>query len=208
MKSRAITLAALGLLIITTSSLYAKEAKTVDLAQQSVNPIVKIETSKGNIFVTLDANGPRKTTENFLSNVNEGFYSDTIFHRVIKGFMIQGGGLTAEMEQKISTHDPIKNEGKQCDKNTIGSIAMARTSDPDSATTQFFINTHDNNFLNYTDSSGNAWGYCAFGQVIKGMDVVEKIEGVSTTTSGYYADVPVDPVVIKKITIVKSTRQA
>lgn len=164
------------------------------------NPSVLIETTSGDILLELFADKAPRTVENFLSYVKEGFYANTIFHRVIKDFIIQGGGLTMRMEQK-PTHAPIANEADNGLANTRGTVAMARTSDPHSATAQFFINTVDNNFLNFSSPTGQGWGYCVFGQVADGMDVVDKIAKEKTTTLGTYDDVPVSAVLITNISL-------
>ena len=161
----------------------------------SENPVVLLETTSGDILVELYPDKAPETVANFLKYVDNGFYNNTIFHRVIPGFMIQGGGLTARMQQK-DTSAPIKNEADNGLKNDRGTIAMARTMDPHSATAQFFINLVDNDFLNFQAPSGNGWGYCVFGRVTEGMDVVDKIAKVKTTTVGMYQDVPSDLVVI------------
>lgn len=161
----------------------------------SENPVVLLETTSGDILVELYPDKAPETAANFLKYVDNGFYNNTIFHRVIPGFMIQGGGLTARMQQK-DTEAPIKNEADNGLKNDRGTIAMARTMDPHSATAQFFINLVDNDFLNFQAPSGNGWGYCVFGKVTEGMDVVDKIAKVKTTTVGMYQDVPSDLVVI------------
>ncbi len=161
----------------------------------SENPVVLLETTSGDILVELYPDKAPETVANFLKYVYDGFYNNTIFHRVIPGFMIQGGGLTARMQQK-DTASPIKNEADNGLKNDRGTIAMARTMDPHSATAQFFINLVDNDFLNFQAPSGNGWGYCVFGRVTEGMDVVDKIARVKTTTVGAYQDVPSDLVVI------------
>ena len=161
----------------------------------SENPVVLLETTSGDILVELYPDKAPETVANFLKYVDDGFYNNTIFHRVIPGFMIQGGGLTARMQQK-DTSAPIKNEADNDLKNDRGTIAMARTMDPHSATAQFFINLVDNDFLNFQAPSGNGWGYCVFGRVTEGMDVVDKIAKVKTTTVGMYQDVPSDLVVI------------
>ena len=147
----------------------------------SENPVVLLETTSGDILVELYPDKAPETVANFLKYVDNGFYNNTIFHRVIPGFMIQGGGLTARMQQK-DTEAPIKNEADNGLKNDRGTIAMARTMDPHSATAQFFINLVDNDFLNFQAPSGNGWGYCVFGKVTEGMDVVDKIAKVKTTT--------------------------
>ena len=157
----------------------------------SENPVVLLETTSGDILVELYPDKAPETVANFLKYVDDGFYNNTIFHRVIPGFMIQGGGLTARMQQK-DTSAPIKNEADNGLKNDRGTIAMARTMDPHSATAQFFINLVDNDFLNFQAPSGNGWGYCVFGRVTEGMDVVDKIAKVKTTTVGMYQDVPSD----------------
>ena len=160
-------------------------------------PKVLLETSMGNIKLELFEKDTPLTVENFLRYVDDGHYDNTIFHRVIPGFMIQGGGFTPDMEQKL-TWDSIKNEAKDAGSNTRGTIAMARTMIVDSATCQFFINTVDNDFLNYKNDSPQGYGYCVFGHVIEGMDVVDKIEKVRTTSRGGHQDVPVKPVIILK----------
>jgi peptidyl-prolyl cis-trans isomerase B (cyclophilin B) len=162
--------------------------------------MVTLKTNFGDITLELFEDKAPKTVENFLAYVKEGFYDDTIFHRVIDGFMIQGGGFTADMDQK-DTKDTIENEANNGVANEIGTIAMARTNDPHSATAQFFINVGNNSFLNHTSESVNGWGYCAFGKVTDGMDVVEKIKSVKTGSSGYHQDVPAEPVIIEKAVI-------
>lgn len=157
---------------------------------------VRIETSKGAIVVELDPKAAPRTTANFLTYVDKGFYDNTIFHRVIRGFMIQGGGFTADMRQKPGQAS-IQNEADNGLKNKIGTIAMARTSDPHSATAQFFINTADNAFLNHKSKTPQEWGYCVFGKVIEGLEVVRAIEALPTTNQGVHQNVPVEPVVIK-----------
>ena len=158
---------------------------------------VLIATSKGDITVALNADKAPKTVENFLRYVDDGFYNGTIFHRVIEGFMIQGGGLTPDMQKK-DTRDGIPNEAKNGLKNERGSIAMARTSDPHSATAQFFINHRDNDNLDYPSFDG--WGYAVFGKVTDGMDVVDAIAATRTTFKSGRKDVPVEPVLIESIT--------
>ena len=160
---------------------------------------VLLTTNYGNIKLELDADKAPKTVENFLQYVKNGHYDGTIFHRVIDGFMIQGGGFEPGMKQK-PTGEPVENEAKNGLKNEPYTIAMARTSDPHSASAQFFINVKNNGFLDYPGQDG--WGYCVFGKVTEGTDVVDKIKGVKTTRSGMFADVPVDNVVIEKAEIV------
>jgi peptidyl-prolyl cis-trans isomerase B (cyclophilin B) len=162
--------------------------------------MVTLKTNFGDITLELFEDKAPKTVENFLAYVKEGFYDDTIFHRVIDGFMIQGGGFTADMDEN-DTKDTIENEANNGVANEIGTIAMARTNDPHSATAQFFINVGNNSFLNHTSESVNGWGYCAFGKVTDGMDVVEKIKSVKTGSSGYHQDVPAEPVIIEKAVV-------
>ncbi len=162
--------------------------------------MVTLETNYGDITIKLFKDKAPKTVDNFLQYVEEGFYDNTIFHRVIDGFMIQGGGFTEDMDQK-PTNEPIENEANNGVSNTRGTLAMARTNDPHSATAQFFINVKDNDFLNFSSESMNGWGYCVFAEVVDGMEVVDKIRSVKTGNSGFHQDVPVDPVVIEKATI-------
>ncbi len=164
-------------------------------------PQVRLETTKGLIIVELEPRVAPKTVENFLRYVREGFYNGTIFHRVIKDFMIQGGGMMTGMIQKTG-HDPIRNEASRKMLNTKGTIAMARTSNPHSATSQFFINTKDNPNLDFQSRSRRGWGYCVFGRVIKGMEVVERIETVPTMAVGGHQDVPRRAIVIEKAAVV------
>lgn len=166
------------------------------------HPQVLIETNMGNIVVELYPDKAPKTVENFLRYVNEGFYDGTIFHRVIPNFMIQGGGYTPEMNKKI-THAPIQNEADNGLRNRIGTIAMARTSDPYSATAQFFINVNNNTFLDFREKTPRAYGYAVFGRVIKGMKVVNKIRQVRTGYKDGMKDVPVEPVIIIKARQIK-----
>jgi peptidyl-prolyl cis-trans isomerase B (cyclophilin B) len=163
--------------------------------------MVKLHTTLGTIVLELDAAKAPETVKNFLAYVEAGHYDNTIFHRVIDGFMIQCGGFEPGMNQK-PVNAPIQNEAEMSSKaglkNDRYTIAMARTGDPHSATAQFFINVKDNAFLNHTAPSGQGWGYCVFGKVVEGMDVVDKIKGVKTGSKGFHQDVPVDDVVIQK----------
>ena len=159
---------------------------------------MKMTTNYGVIVLELDAEKAPESTKNFQKYVADGHYNGTVFHRVIQGFMIQGGGFEPGMHQK-PTGAPIENEADNGLKNEIGTIAMARTSDPHSATAQFFINTANNEFLNHTSKDARGWGYAVFGKVVEGMDVVRKIEAVATHNVGPYGDVPVQDVVIEKI---------
>ena len=177
------------------------------LNAQTVKTRVSFMTSKGEIVVELDSVKAPKTVKNFLDYVNSGFYEGTIFHRVIKGFMIQGGGLTPDLNKK-KTNDPIRNEASNRLSNRRGTIAMARTGEPHSATAQFFINTVDNAGLDFKNESQAGWGYCVFGKVVKGMPVVDAIEGVQTSSSGMMRDVPVTPVLITKASVVKEAPAA
>jgi len=170
--------------------------------QAAVNPRVALVTSKGRIVIELFPQKAPASVKNFLAYVDAGFYDGTVFHRVIPKFMIQGGGLTADMQKK-STEKPVSNEADNNLKNTRGSVAMARTGDPHSATSQFFINTADNDFLNYREKTPQGWGYAVFGRVTEGMAVVDAISGVKTGHSGMFRDVPVEPVVIEKVQRVK-----
>lgn len=163
---------------------------------------VKLETSLGNITLELFPDKAPATVANFLQYVNDGFYNGTIFHRVMSGFMIQGGGFGAQMNQKPS-RAPIKNEADNGMTNDAYTIAMARTSDPHSATSQFFINVVDNKMLNHTGKNPRGWGYAVFGKVVKGKEVVDKIKAVSTTNRGMHQNVPSEPVTIIKATVVK-----
>ena len=163
--------------------------------------MIKLTTNKGTITLDLDAERAPETVKNFLQYVKDGHYDNTIFHRVIDGFMIQGGGFEPGMRQK-PTRAPVDNEANNGLKNDRGTIAMARTGDPHSATAQFFINVADNAFLNHSAPTPQGWGYCVFGRVTEGMDVVEKIKGVRTGSKGMHKDVPVDDVVIERAEVV------
>jgi peptidyl-prolyl cis-trans isomerase B (cyclophilin B) len=158
---------------------------------------VVLHTNHGDITLELDAENAPASTANFLQYVRDGHYDNTLFHRVIPGFMIQGGGMEPGMKQK-PTRKPVANEATNGVKNKNYTVAMARTSDPHSATAQFFINVADNDFLDYTSPSANGWGYCVFGKVTSGKDVVDKIKAVQTATSGFHQNVPRDDVVILK----------
>ena len=188
-------------LIITTGLMLALSAAfTTQAWAEQVK--VLMQTNQGDIRLALDKDKAPITVENFVTYAKEGFYDGTIFHRVIKDFMIQGGGFTPEMEKK-DTHEPIRNEAKNGLKNQRGSIAMARTSDPHSATAQFFINLKDNAFLDYPSQDG--WGYAVFGEVTEGMEVVDKIAEQPTGMKYRMGDVPLTPVVIEKVTILSDT---
>tara|TARA_Y100000590_G_scaffold465306_1_gene637236 strand:+ start:1024 stop:1611 length:588 start_codon:yes stop_codon:yes gene_type:complete len=169
-------------------------------ANAEMNTIVTMETTEGNIKIELFDESAPDTVSNFKSYVESNFFNETIFHRVINGFMIQGGGLNADMSEKESMQS-IKNEAANGKRNKRGTIAMARTSDPHSATSQFFINLKDNEFLDFTEESPQGWGYCVFGEVIEGMEVVDKIAEVKTGNSGYHENVPLNPIKIISVKI-------
>lgn len=172
------------------------------------NPQVKVQTNQGEIVLELYPAKAPKTVANFLQYVDEGFYSNTIFHRVIENFMIQGGGFAPDYSRK-ETHASIINEATNGLKNERGTLAMARTSDPHSASAQFFINVKNNDFLNYTAQTPSGWGYCVFGKVIKGMDIVDNIRKLPTGAAGIFSsDVPRTPVIITAVTRLNSTAPA
>lgn len=164
-------------------------------------PVVQLDTTMGAITIELNEKAAPKTVANFLNYVNAGHYNGTIFHRVIPGFMVQGGGMDADMNEK-KTNASIEIEADNGLKNDLGTIAMARTQDPNSATSQFFINVKDNDFLNHSGKSMQGWGYTVFGKVTSGMDVVQKIEGVPTGRFGMHADVPKEPVIINSAKVI------
>ena len=177
------------------------------LACADGSPRVLLQTSQGTIVLELNPEKAPLSTSNFLTYVNEGFYEGTIFHRVIADFMIQGGGLDADFNQK-ETHAPIKNEADNGLSNQRGTIAMARTGDPHSATAQFFINTVDNDFLDHTAPTARGWGYTVFGKVAEGMDVVDKIRALPTGAAGPFpADVPATPVIIEKVSLTETKQE-
>jgi len=163
------------------------------------HPQVAVDTNHGRIVLELDAEAAPETVANFLEYVDQGFYDGTLFHRVIPGFMVQGGGFDTDMNQK-PTGEPIRNEADNGLKNEVGAIAMARTQDPHSATAQFFINVNDNEFLNHTAPNMQGWGYTVFGRVVDGMDTVRDIEAVPTGRSGMHQDVPQEPVIMESVT--------
>ena len=163
--------------------------------------LVTISTSAGEIHLELDADNAPITVANFLKLAEDGYYAGTIFHRIIEGFMVQGGGLDEDMTPKPTNTDPIQNEANNGLKNDRGTIAMARTMDPHSATGQFFINHKDNDFLNHTAETSQGWGYAVFGSVIDGMDVVDQIALSTTSTVGGYADAPLEPTIINSVTV-------
>ena len=162
---------------------------------------VRLETTLGELVLELDEARAPKTAANFVDYVREGFYDGTLFHRVIDGFMVQGGGFLPGLQRK-PTRAPIRNEANNGLRNLVGTIAMARTPDPHSASSQFFVNVADNAFLDFKAENDNGWGYCVFGQVVEGMDVVNRIKAVSTTTQAGQRDVPAEDVVIERATVV------
>lgn len=185
------------LLLFTTSLSFAKENKMPETQSK-----VKLTTNLGSIVIQLNTKKAPISSENFLTYVKDGFYNGTIFHRVIKGFMAQGGGFDTSFNQK-TTRGPIKNEANNGLSNTRGTLAMARTSDPDSATAQFFINYKDNAFLNHTSPTSSGWGYAVFGEVIEGMDVVDAMANQPTGSRGGHGDVPKTDIVIEKAEVVE-----
>ncbi len=187
---------------IATGTDNATQSNGEKMAANTTNPKVKIETTLGDIVLELDAQNAPVSTQNFMTYVKAGHYDGTIFHRVIPNFMIQGGGMNPDMSEK-ETRAPIKNEANNSLKNERGTVAMARTNDPHSATSQFFINVKDNGFLNFTREDMQGWGYAVFGKVVEGMDVVDKIEAVKTGNKGYHQDVPQEPVIMKKVTVIE-----
>jgi len=186
-----ITACAIALLLAASSNVFAS------------NPKVRMDTTKGVVVIELYPDKAPKTVENFLRYVNAGKYDGTIFHRVIKRFMNQGGGFTPDFK-KVETFAPIKNEADNGLKNKRGTIAMARTSDPNSATNQFFVNTVDNTFLDHTSKTPRGWGYCVFGTVVDGMNVMDRIAKVPTGASGpFQQDVPLEDIVIQKVSVIE-----
>ena len=172
------------------------------VTKMSTNPRVKMTTSLGDIVITLDAAKAPKTVANFLAYVNDGFYNGTIFHRVIDGFMVQGGGFEPGLKQK-PTKANVENEANNGLKNNKYTLAMARTSDPHSATAQFFINVANNDFLNHTAPTAQGWGYAVFGEVTEGKDVVDKMKAVATANSGFHQNVPTTDLVITKAVVLE-----
>lgn len=189
------------IMLVALLSLFAIGAAPAGAAGKA-DPVVKLETSMGDIVIRLNERKAPITCANFIQYVKSGHYDGTVFHRVIKDFMIQGGGFTENMKEK-QTHAPIRNEANNGLKNEKYTIAMARTPDPHSASSQFFINTRNNNFLDYKSEKNNEWGYAVFGKVIQGQKVVDKIEAVETGRRAGHEDVPTAPVIIKKAVVVE-----
>ena len=197
---RLIQFASLALALLLYAPVAGRAAETAPDTPKAPN--VRLTTTMGSIVLELYADKAPRTVDNFLQYVKDGFYDGTIFHRVINGFMIQGGGFDKSMTQK-STRAPIQNEADNGLKNEPYTIAMARTSDPHSATAQFYINVADNRPLNFTAKSGSGWGYAVFGKVVEGQETVDKIKAVATASKGMHQNVPVEPVVITKAEILK-----
>ncbi len=195
-------LSLLSALFIAAAIAAPVQAASTHPAKKGKISMVKLHTNKGDIVLELNAEKAPETVKNFLEYVNSGFYDGTIFHRVINNFMIQGGGFEPGMKQK-PTRATIKNEAANGLSNDTYTIAMARTSDPQSATAQFFINVKDNSFLNYTAPTTQGYGYCVFGKVVEGKDVVDAIKKVKTGNSGFFQDVPAEDVVIIKAEVIK-----
>jgi len=179
----------------------SKNSQTSGVKKSMTN--VKMETSAGTIMLELDGEKAPLTVANIEAYVKDGFYDGLVFHRVIPNFMIQGGGMNANMTEKGDKRPPVKNEANNGLKNDRGTLAMARTNDPHSASSQFFINLKDNDFLNFTSESGSGWGYAVFGKVSEGMDVVDEIAKVKTGQNGPHGDVPLEPITINSVTIVE-----
>ena len=201
-----IQIAALIIIVTAVASIFFlspidQKDQTEYYPEEDQMSLVTISTSAGDIHLELDADNAPITVANFLKLAEDGYYSGTIFHRIIEGFMVQGGGLDENMTPKPTNTDPIQNEANNGLKNNRGSIAMARTMDPHSATGQFFINHKDNDFLNHTAETSQGWGYAVFGSVIDGMDVVDQIALSTTSTVGGYADAPLEPTVINSVTV-------
>lgn len=191
-----------SLILLVSMALILIPAAGLAKSKERSKPLVKLETSMGEIVLELNPEKAPVTTANFLQYVKDGFYNGTIFHRVIGNFMIQGGGFDANMKQK-ATRPPIKNEADNGLSNDTYTIAMARTPDPDSASAQFFINVANNKMLNHRDKSPQGWGYAVFGKVVKGQKVVDKIKAVATGNRGMHQNVPREPVTIIKATVVE-----
>ena len=186
----------------TPASAKSESTKTKSDGEKMSNPIIKMETSKGTMMIELDAEKAPLSVANFVSYVEDGFYDGLIFHRVIPNFMVQGGGMNPDMSEKANKA-AIKNEANNGLKNDRGTLAMARTNDPHSATSQFFINLKDNDFLNHTSETPAGWGYTVFGKVTEGLETIDAIEKVKTGNHGGHGDVPLEAVTIIKATIVK-----
>ena len=196
-----IAICSLAIVFVLNSCSKKNDEAEMPIIEETKMTQVTIKTSLGDIQLELDAEKAPITVENFVSIANSGYYTDTIFHRVINGFMVQGGGLTADMSNKSSDTAPIQNEANNGLSNDRGTIAMARTMEPHSATSQFFINHKDNGFLNHTGENPQGWGYAVFGKVTEGMDVVDAIADVATGSSGGHQDVPLEVINIESVTV-------
>ena len=199
MKKTLISLAVVIAAILSLVLLTTHKGEKPMTEETTSNPQVVIKTSMGDITVELDAKNAPNSTENFLAYIDDGYFAGTTFHRVIPNFMIQGGGITADMQDKPSNRAPIQNEANNGLKNDRGTIAMARTNDPHSATSQFFINLKDNGFLNHSSETMQGWGYAVFGKVVDGMDTVDAIAAVSTGNKGGHQDVPLETIEILSV---------
>jgi peptidyl-prolyl cis-trans isomerase B (cyclophilin B) len=212
--SRYISLAIVAILVIFAIFAVQKQLKPTDTPKQAIKQQptgtksmnISMKTNHGTITLELYPDKAPITVKNFIEYIESGHFNGTIFHRVIPGFMIQGGGFVPGMSQK-DVNAPIKNEADNGLANDDGTIAMARTPDPDSATAQFFINVKDNSFLNYSSPTPQGWGYCVFGKVVEGMDVVRAIEKVATASAGMHQDVPVDDVIIEDVQVIEAAAE-
>ena len=199
-KIKTLAIFSIVLLLLSSCGDKTSNTETEDIMEKTMTQVI-IKTSVGDIQLELNDEKAPITVENFKAIAKTGYYEGTIFHRVINGFMVQGGGLTADMNNKSSGTSPIQNEANNGLSNDRGTIAMARTMDPHSATSQFFINHKDNGFLNHTGENSQGWGYAVFGVVTEGMDVVDSIADVATGSSGGHQDVPIDVITIESVTI-------
>lgn len=199
-------LALVGMIPLVSLSAHAappsNSTQKQGVTSMSTSPRVKMSTNQGDFIISLNAEKAPKTVANFLAYVKDGFFDGTIFHRVIDGFMIQGGGFEPGMKQK-PTKAPVENEANNGLKNNKYTLAMARTSDPHSATAQFFINVANNDFLNHTAPTAQGWGYAVFGEVVEGQDVIDKMKGVPTGNSGFHQNVPTNDLVITKAVVLE-----
>jgi len=199
-KIKTLAIFSIALLLLSSCGDKTSNTETEDIMEKTMTQ-VNIKTSVGDIQLELNNEKAPITVENFKAIASSGYYEGTIFHRVINGFMVQGGGLTADMNNKSSGTSPIQNEANNGLSNDRGTIAMARTMDPHSATSQFFINHKDNGFLNHTGENSQGWGYAVFGAVTEGMEIVDQIAEVATGSSGGHQDVPVEVITIESVTI-------
>jgi peptidyl-prolyl cis-trans isomerase B (cyclophilin B) len=191
-----VVIAAIASLVFFSTIKSATKGNNEMTETATENVSVMLETSMGHITIEVDMANAPNTGENFLAYVDDGYFIDTIFHRIIPNFMVQGGGMTADMSDKPSKHAAIKNEANNGLKNDRGTLAMARTGDPHSATSQFFINHADNGFLNHSSETSQGWGYAVFGKVTDGMDIVDSMAAVATASNGGHGDVPLETITI------------